>query len=627
MSTDYPADPDYERSGESQGRIGLSLLDAFRDQWSRGDRISAEEFVRQHQNVGSDEEVLLDVVFAEYVAREELGERPTLEEYVRRFPNLGERLTRLLSLDEAIRGLPAVDPGAETHDPHAAETMAAPRRPTEIPDETTTRIGKYLVVGELGSGGQGKVYRAVHPSLAREVVVKISHLREGVPAEFRDELIREGRLLAELDHPHLARVHDFDFHEGEPFLVMEYVPGANLEQYARQAKLPAERIASLTAKIARALAAVHRKGVVHRDLKPRNIMIDTAGEPRLIDFGLALADSPWSPDSLNEHVVGTLAFMAPEQAVVGTERVGPAADLFALGGVLYFLLTGKPPFKGRDFNEAVAKVAVNDHDRAALDKANAPESLKAICRRLMATMPGDRYASADDAAKALERVATPARRPMWLPIAAAAGLLLVVGSVVTWLAMRTPAGIEKPVIAVRPPEVSIDLLNPKTHVFREIADAVRDGDVYKVRIKAAAGVHVSLFRVGGDTKLEHEIDIAPQEHGMTIDYPSATGKGIRAAGPAGTEMYLAIARRKGPVTAAELEGLFAGPAWPKLAAGSLLRLKTDEVKVVQGNRGAEIIDIGPDPEEIVKARLEALRLGLLNMGFDGFEGFVYAHVE
>ena len=306
--------------------------------------------------------------------------------------------------------------------------MVAPRRPTEI-DEETTRIGKYLVLGELGSGGQGKVYRAVHPSLAREVVVKISHVREGVPAHVRDELAREGRLLAELDHPHLARVHDFDFHDGEPFLVMEYVPGANLEQYARQAKLGPEKIAALTAKIARAVAAVHRKGVVHRDLKPRNIMIDTAGEPRLIDFGLALADSPWRSDARNEYVVGTLAYMAPEQAVVGADRVGPAADLFALGGVLYFLVTGKAPFKGRDFSDALAKVAANDHDRTSLDLATAPESLKAICRKLMATKPEDRYASADDAAQALERVATPRRMPLWLPIAAAASLLLVVGAV------------------------------------------------------------------------------------------------------------------------------------------------------------------------------------------------------
>ncbi|HEX3316180.1 MAG TPA: serine/threonine-protein kinase, partial [Gemmataceae bacterium] len=516
MSTDYPTGPAHERFGASRSKIGLALLDSFREHWSRGERISVEDFVRRHEAVASaDEEVLLDVVFAEYVAREELGEKPTVEEYVRRFPKLGERLTRLFSLDEALRDLPALEPGAETENPHAANTMIAPRRPTEI-DEETTRIGKYLVLGELGSGGQGKVYRCVHPGLAREVVVKISHIREGVPAHLRDELAREGRLLAELDHPHLARVFDFDFHEGEPYLVMEYVPGANLEQYARQAKLPPERIAGLTAKIARALAAVHQKGVVHRDLKPRNIMIDTAGEPRLIDFGLALADSPWRPEARNEYVVGTLAYMAPEQAVVGADRVGPAADLFALGGVLYFLLTGKAPFKGRDFSDALAKVAANDYDKAALDLATAPQSLKAICRKLMATKPEDRYGSAEEAAKALERLATPRRMPRWQPIAIAAGLLLVVGGLVGWMATMGPP---KPTVALPAPvpEVSVDLLNPKTRVFREIVDAVHDGDVYKVRIKVPAGAHVSLFHIGGDMKLEHVVDIAPQELDTTID--------------------------------------------------------------------------------------------------------------
>ena len=142
-----------------------------------------------------------------------------------------------------------------------------------------------------------------------------------------------------------------------------------------------------------------------------------------------------------------------------------------------------------------------------------------------------------------------------------------------------------------------------------------------------AGVHVSLFRIDGAMKLEHELDVPPQAKATTIDHPSATGKGIHATGPTGTEMYLAIARRKGPVTAAELESLFAGPAWPKLTAGSLLRLKADEVKVVQASRDINIIDIGADPEEVVKTRLEAVRLGLIEKRFDGFEGFVFAHVE
>jgi eukaryotic-like serine/threonine-protein kinase len=638
MSTDYPSDPAYDGASGTEAsryRIGLSMLDAFREEWSRGHRVSAEEFARQHAAV-TDDEILLDVVFAEYVARQEVGEHPTLDEYVRRFPHLGERLTRLLALDEAIRDVPGLEEAleaAETHDPQAAETLAAPRRPAKVVEETT-RIGKYLILGELGSGGQGKVYRAVHPSLAREVVIKISHVRVGVSAHLRDELVREGRLLAELDHPNLARVHDFDFHDGEPFLVMEYLPGANLEQHARQAMLSPAVAATLTAKIARAVAAIHKKGVVHRDLKPRNIMIDAAGEPRLIDFGLAIANSPWRySESGNETIVGTLAYMAPEQAAGEGDRVGPAADLFALGGILYFLLTGKPPFKGRGFEDTLLKVAANDHDRSSLEAAKAPESLKAICRKLLSTKPVDRFASADEAATALERdAAGKPRRSRWRPLALTAAAVVLVGLAIAgafryWPSnsgIVTPAQVHGPTAR---PEVNVDLWNPKTKLFRPIKDALGSGDVCKVRIRVPAGVHVSLFRVDGAMKLEHEVDVPPQARATTIDHPSAAGKGIQANGPTGTEMYLAIASRKGPVTADEFRDLLAGPAWPKLEAGSLLRLTMEEVAIQDSHRGVNIIDIGPDPEEHVKARLEALRLGLIDKHFDGFDGYVFAHVE
>src|SRR5262249_50859623 len=146
-----------------------------------------------------------------------------------------------------------------------------------------SRIGKYLIVATLGSGGQGTVYRAVHPTLGKELVIKLarSPLR-GRPAE-RGGLVAEGRLLGELGHPDLVRVIDLACHEDRPFLAMEYVPGRTLSQYAEQHRIALRQAAAIVASAARAAAAAHRRGIVHRDIKPANILIDGQGRPRLID--------------------------------------------------------------------------------------------------------------------------------------------------------------------------------------------------------------------------------------------------------------------------------------------------------------------------------------------------------
>src|SRR5207244_3541115 len=158
-------------------------------------------------------------------------------------------------------------------------------------DQRIVKIGKYTVLRHLDQGGQAAVFLALHPSLGREVVLKLGH--SGLHALQRDALVKEGRILAELDHPFLARIYDLDIHEERPFLVMEYVHGQNLEQYAKQQVLTPIQCAQMLAKIARALALAHQRGVIHRDLKPRNLLIDANGEPRIIDFGLANFNDAW----------------------------------------------------------------------------------------------------------------------------------------------------------------------------------------------------------------------------------------------------------------------------------------------------------------------------------------------
>ena len=170
----------------------------------------------------------------------------------------------------------------------ASSTTAGPTGP---PTPRPESIGRYRIVGELDSGGQALVYRAVHPTLPRDVAIKIAH--DPSPID-RSLLKGDAELLCELDHPNLVRVHDLDLHEGRPFVVMEFVRGRNLQQVAEQSLPSPYQAAAWVAEIARALDYVHRRGVVHQDIKPKNILIDESGRPRLIDFGVARWRHAWS---------------------------------------------------------------------------------------------------------------------------------------------------------------------------------------------------------------------------------------------------------------------------------------------------------------------------------------------
>lgn len=176
------------------------------------------------------------------------------------------------------------------------EPVAAARAIAEGRSERPGAIGKYLVVDQLDGGAQGQVFLVMHPRLRKEMVLKLG--RQPVGDDDRTSLVAEGRLLTDLEHINLVRIYDLDFHNDRPFLVMEYIHGRNLEDYARDEPITPRRAAELVAKLAGALALVHRKGVIHRDIKPRNILIDEAGQPRLIDFGLARLRNAWADPSV-----------------------------------------------------------------------------------------------------------------------------------------------------------------------------------------------------------------------------------------------------------------------------------------------------------------------------------------
>jgi serine/threonine protein kinase len=267
--------------------------------------------------------------------------------------------------------------------------------------ETPVVVGKYLVVERLDWGAQAAVYRVIHPKLGRHLVLKWSH--QPVGNDERASIVEEGRRLAELEpHANIVKIHDLDFYNDRPFLVMEYVHGGNLETYARDNPATPRRAARLVARVAGALAMVHRKDIVHRDIKPRNILIDEVGEPRLIDFGLARLQNACS-DPVATTWGGTLPYMAPEQARREHDRIGPRSDIFGLGAVLFFLLTGRPPFGGETQAEIWDRARRCDFDPAALRNARVPRRLERICLKALAVDPADRYATAEEMGKDLNR--------------------------------------------------------------------------------------------------------------------------------------------------------------------------------------------------------------------------------
>lgn len=369
-----------------------------------------EDYVRAYSDLGSSDQLPTDLICEEYRVRCRWGDSPNHDDYRSRFPNQGEQVTKgLIDIDTEIndetrtnfgRHTSVVTPPGEAP-PNDAAAGSAPEM-----------IGKYRVIAPISRGGQARVFRALHPTLSRELVIKIGHA--GLRQEHQALLIAEGELLAGFDHPNLARVYDLDFERGVPYLVIEYVRGQNLAQYAEQGKMDAHDAARIIAKLARAIAYIHARGVVHQDIKPANAIIDENGEARLIDFGLAKLRDAWTAeDPQRSGISGTVAYMATEQALGNNDQVGPSSDIFALGAVLYFLLAGEAPFYDRDLERALEKAQRCDFDKSALDRPDIPQRLRQVCLTAMQEKMSDRYANAEALAADLESIANPKKRPKY----------------------------------------------------------------------------------------------------------------------------------------------------------------------------------------------------------------------
>ena len=270
--------------------------------------------------------------------------------------------------------------------------------------ERVPYFGDYELLEEVARGGMGVVYRAQQTRLKRIVAVKM--ILGGQLASEKDvrRFLVEAEAAANLDHPGIVPVYEFGEHSGTHFFSMAFVDGPSLAERAGEQPLPTDEATELIIKVAEAVAYAHRRGVVHRDLKPANVLIDLDGQPRITDFGLAKridADDELTQDGT---IMGSVFYMPPEQAAGKTALIGPAADIYALGAILYKLLTGHPPFQAPTTMEILKQVVDQEPIPPRRVNPRIPRDLETICLKCLQKDISRRFASADELVEELERL-------------------------------------------------------------------------------------------------------------------------------------------------------------------------------------------------------------------------------
>jgi TolB-like protein len=378
------------------------------------------------------------------------------------------------------------------------------------------RIGNYELIDTIARGGMGIVYRARQLTAGRVVALKIMlpHLLHmpGMLQRFRQEV----EAVAQLDHPGILPIYEVGEHDGLPFFSMKLAEGGALDQRLAVLSGHWRAIATVIAKVARAIEHAHERGVLHRDLKPANILFDAQGEPTVADFGLAKFRVLERGLTLPTYALGSPQYMAPEQLSTQFGEVGPATDVYSLGAVLYELLTGRPPILGEDAARTLLLVPTETPQPGVQVRADIPADLDAIALKCLAKLPAERYASAAELAKDLERwisggeasASRQARRRrvgrvLARSSVAALALVVIAGAALIWRYQAAALSANDGTVTPAPPVAPRSLaVLPFRNLGGDPADdyltsSVTDDLLYELR--QIASLTVVPFRVNVDT--------------------------------------------------------------------------------------------------------------------------------
>jgi WD40 repeat protein/serine/threonine protein kinase len=364
-----------------------------------GQPCRTEELLAAFPALAADKEAALELIYTEHVLREELGQRLSLAEWSARFPQWRTDLKQLFQVHQCAR--------ITSIPPPSSEGTTLPGGQEQLADRSGSgrarRLGNYELLQEIGRGGMGVVYKARQVGLDRVVALKVILADDHASAQEVARFRHEAEAVARLQHSHIVQIYEVGEQDGRRYFSLEYVDGGNLEKKLAGTPLPARQAAELVEKLAQAMQHAHQQGIVHRDLKPANVLLTAAGVPKVTDFGLAKRLEAEAGLTQSGAIVGTPSYMAPEQAAGDAKEIGPAADVHALGAILYECLTGRPPFQGASVPDTLGLVRFQEAVPPRRLQPKVPPDLETICLKCLQKERPRRYTTAQALADDLRR--------------------------------------------------------------------------------------------------------------------------------------------------------------------------------------------------------------------------------